>query len=135
MHAPTRPMTQPILTVPISLRLGEDRLTLGFDHPDVLPITEPEPGYTLGLDPRQQVVFEAADFVANGTTYRVRATSRAAAAPAQEWRRSASGCQSPSFAPPQHLTLEFTATPASTSASARTTSVVLIIKKGKPLDL
>lgn len=131
-------MTTNTLNIPISLYLGDGGLTLAFDHPRVTTAsTSTSSALTadLTLDERERAIFEATDFVANGTTYRVRATATTAAGARIDWQRLASGCRSPLTEGPEDLRITFDAIPASTSVPSSTTHTTVVIKKGRPFPL
>jgi len=125
-------MTTTTLTIPISLNLGDSGLSLAFEHPRVTTSTT---SADLTLGERERAVFEASDFVANGTTYRVRATATTAVGTRIDWQRLQSGCRSPLTDGPEDLHVSLSAVPASTSASTSTTHTTIIIKKSKPFPL
>ncbi len=128
-------MSRDPLRIPISLYLGDGGLTMAYDHPRIKVTSTHGLKVKLELQRRESVVFEAADFVANGTTYRIKATAMTPKA-SVEWSRLVSGCRSPAIDDPIEFTLTLTAEPASTSAaSTSTTSTTIITKKGRPLEL
>lgn len=128
-------MSRDPLRIPISLYLGDGGLTMAFDHPRIQLDTGGAIKAKLELERRESVVFEAADFVANGTTYRIKATAMTPKA-SVEWPRLVSGCQSPEIDGPIEFTLTVIAVPASTSAASSSTShTTIITQKGKPLEL
>jgi hypothetical protein len=128
-------MSRDPLRIPISLYLGRGGLTMAYDHPRIKVTATTGLKAQLELGRRESVIFEAADFVANGTTYRVKATAMTTLA-GIEWPRLVSGCHSPVIDDPIEFTLTLTAEPASTSAaSTSTTSTTIINRKGKPEEL
>jgi len=124
------------LNIPVSLTLGESGLLLDFEHPRItVRSADSSPTANLNLHGREQVVFEATDFVAHGTTYRVRVTATTKSGSQIEWERVPGGCRSPSTDGPEELDVTFEADPATTSAAKSTTHTTIIIKKGKPFPL
>ena len=124
------------LNIPVSLSLGDSGLLLAFEHPRVA-VKPSHESLTADLDLKEDegVVFEATDFVAHGTTYRVRATATMPTGENIEWERHPSGCRSPRADGAANLSVMFSAVPASTSAAKSTTHTTIIIKKGKPFPL
>ncbi len=123
----------PMLQIPISFILSDegpivvhesDRVAFAYNTAE------------LELSPHEAVIFEVADFMANGNTYRVNARYRTDEQDWTRWPRQGSGCRSPMFTDAIQFELEITATPATRSATtASTTSTTVITKKGRPTPL
>jgi len=133
------------LNVPISMSLSDHELSVDFEHPRITvraadtsdSADTPHTAATadLTLEEAERAIFEATDFVAYGTTYRVRATATTKAGEQIEWERVPGGCRSPYIDGPAELDVTFEAVPATVSAAKSTTHTTVIIKKGKPFPL
>lgn len=125
-------MTATPFIIPISLILSDTGLVLVYED-DRVKFVENTP--TIEIDPEiEAVVFEIADFTANGNTYRVNATYGTEDSWTR-WQRLSTGCRSPVFGLIR-FTLEITATPATrTATTASTTSTTVITKKSRPGEL
>ncbi|MEZ4450443.1 MAG: hypothetical protein R3B09_13270 [Nannocystaceae bacterium] len=118
------------LTIPISLICTEAGLELVFENERVLVDEYQEASLELEVD--EVLVFEIADFTANGNTYRVNARSTTNV-DSTAWDRLSWGCRSRVIVDPVAFTLEISAAPAvRTVATASTTSTTVIRRKGRP---
>ncbi len=119
------------LNIPISVIISSTGLDVVYEDERVT--VDPYRETSLVLEEHEAVVFEIADFMANGNTYRVNARYSTDATSWTKWQRLSTGCRSPVFTETIKYTLEITATPATRgAATASTTSTTVIKKKGKP---
>lgn len=130
-------MTTTPLIIPISLILSDTGLILVYEDDRVEYTPEKNTAsLTLLEEENETVIFEIADFMANGNTYRVNARYATSDMDWTRWQRLSTGCRSPAFAHDVEFTLEITATPATRWATtASTTSTTVITKKGRPEEL
>lgn len=129
-------MTATPFIIPISLILSDTGLVLVYEDDRVEFTPEKNTAsLTIFEERSESVVFEIADFMANGNTYRVNARYGTDDSWTR-WQRLSTGCRSPVFDRDIEFTLEITATPATRWATtASTTSTTVITKKGRPEDL